>query len=70
LICLIRQTVISAQLPMMAAELGVSLIALGRSIADHFAMCRTFPGVIGGSAQIVFALLPIFQDRRGRLKCI
>ena len=46
---------------LMSAELGVSVIAFGRSVADHFAGYRSFPGAIGGSAQLIFAFLPVIQ---------
>ena len=52
---------------LMSAELGVSVTAFGRSVADHFAGYLSLPGSIGGSAQLIFAFLPVIQGwARGR----
>lgn len=49
---------------LMLAELGVSVVVLGRSAAQHFASYRSVAGVIGLAAQIAFAGSPFVQTRR------
>ena len=44
---------------LMAAELGVSVLAFGRSPSEHFALYRTPAGAIGLGAQLVFGLIPL-----------
>ena len=51
----------SALVLLLLGELGVSLFAFGRPWADTLAAFRSPPGLIGLSAQGVFALLPLFQ---------
>ena len=48
---------------LMAAEAALSL-ALGRTLAEHWASYRTAPGLIGLMAQALFALFPLFVARR------
>jgi hypothetical protein len=48
---------------LMSAELGVSVIALGRSVAEHLAGYRSIPGAVGLAAQVAFAVLPAIQGR-------
>jgi hypothetical protein len=46
------------------AELGVSVFAFGRSLADHVAGYRTVAGGVGLAAQVAFAFLPLMQLNR------
>jgi hypothetical protein len=46
---------------LMAAELGVSVIVFGRTLAEHAAAYETFPGALGLGAQIVFAAMPLLS---------
>jgi hypothetical protein len=46
---------------LMFAELGVSLIVFGNTIAQHLAGYRSVAGVIGLAAQICFASFPLVQ---------
>jgi len=48
---------------LMSAELGVSVIAFGRSVAEHLAGYRSIPGAVGLAAQLAFAVLPVIQGR-------
>ncbi len=52
---------------LMAAETGVSVLAFGRTIVQHFETYRTAPSLLGLSAQIAFAVMPAIQlyARRG-----
>jgi hypothetical protein len=54
---------------LMAAELGVSLFALGRSLSEHFSLYQRGLTAVGLLAQIAFALFPLvallFRARRG-----
>jgi hypothetical protein len=52
---------------LMSAELGLSVLVFGRSIAAHFADYGTAAGAIGLAAQIGFALLPLVERRQTRL---
>lgn len=53
---------------LMTAELGVSTIGFGRSVAEHLATYRTAPGALGLLAQIGFALFPMVQGRPGEFR--
>ena len=44
---------------LMLAELGLSVLAFDRSVAQFSAAYGTLPGMIGLAAQIVFAAFPI-----------
>ena len=46
---------------LMSAELGVSILAFGRSIEEFFAAYWSAQGVIGLAAQIAFAVIPMIQ---------
>lgn len=52
---------------LMAAEMGVSVLAFGRTLVQHFESYRTAPSLLGLSAQIAFAAMPTIQlyPRRG-----
>jgi hypothetical protein len=49
---------------MMAAELGVSVLALGRTVSEHFAAERSLAADLGLAAQVLFGLLPLIQMER------
>ena len=42
-------------------ELAVSLLLFGRSLEDTLETYRSVPGMVGLSAQMIFALLPLTQ---------
>jgi hypothetical protein len=44
---------------LMAAELGLSVFAFGRTVGEHLDTFRTAGGAAGLAGQIVFALLPL-----------
>jgi hypothetical protein len=46
---------------LLVGELGVSIFAFGRSWEDTFTAFRSPPVLVGLSAQVLFALLPLFQ---------
>jgi hypothetical protein len=52
----------------LMAELGVSILLFGRTLSDHLAIYGDFPGLAGLAAQILFALIPFIQARRGSAK--
>jgi hypothetical protein len=54
-----------AFLLLMAGELAVSVLFLGRTIAGHFAAERSFAADLGLAAQVMFALFPLVQVGRG-----
>lgn len=49
---------------LMLAEAGLSLLMLGRSLADHVAAYRSPAGAAGLAAQVLFAAMPALQLRR------
>jgi hypothetical protein len=51
----------SALVLLLSGEFGVSIFAFGRSWADTLTAFRSPPGLVGLSAQVLFALLPLFQ---------
>ncbi len=46
---------------LMMGEAGVSMLAFGRSIAQHLASLATVPSIVGLIGQMVFAILPAMQ---------
>jgi uncharacterized membrane protein len=46
---------------LLFAEIGVSVVVFGRSLAEHLAGYQSVPGVIGLAAQICFASFPFLQ---------
>lgn len=50
---------------LMAAELGLSLFAVGGTVAGHFAAYRGGAPLIGLLGQIAFALFPLLRAVRG-----
>ncbi|HET6468556.1 MAG TPA: hypothetical protein VFG43_09290 [Geminicoccaceae bacterium] len=48
---------------LMAAELGLSALAFGRSVAQHVALWGTWPGALGLAAQLAFASFPLVRNR-------
>jgi hypothetical protein len=46
---------------LMAAEMGVSVIAFGRTAVQHFETYRAASAVLGLMAQIAFALIPVVR---------
>lgn len=51
---------------LMAAELGLSLFAVGGTVAGHFAAYRGGAPLIGLLGQIAFALFPLLRAVPGR----
>lgn len=51
---------------LMVAEIGVSVLALGRTVVQHFETYRTTASTLGLLAQVAFALFPVIQLRAGR----
>ncbi|MEQ1697714.1 MAG: hypothetical protein ABL901_17925 [Hyphomicrobiaceae bacterium] len=45
----------------MAGEIGVSVLALGRTVGEHFASFQSGLALLGLAAQIVFGLIPAVQ---------
>lgn len=43
------------------AEIGVSIVAFGRSPAEHLAAYESGSGILGGLAQLAFAAIPLVQ---------
>jgi hypothetical protein len=54
---------------LMAAEVGLSTLAFGRSLAQHLAAYRTANGQVGLAAQVAFAAFPLAQAwlKRGKV---
>jgi hypothetical protein len=50
---------------LMAAELGVSVLAFSRSVAEHLATYRTWGAALGLAAQVAFAAMPLVRAGRG-----
>ena len=48
---------------LMVAEIGVSILAFGRTIFEHFETYRTATAMIGLMGQLAFALFPVIQSR-------
>lgn len=44
---------------LMAAELGVSVLAFGRSVAEHLGTYRSGGAALGLAAQVIFAAFPL-----------
>jgi hypothetical protein len=49
---------------LMSAELGVSVLIFGRSVADFVAGYLSIPGAIGLAAQLAFGVVPAIQGQR------
>ncbi len=49
---------------LMAAELGVSTLALGRSLSAHLDHYRELSAMLGLAGQIAFAMFPIMQRNK------
>lgn len=47
---------------LMGAEIGASVLAFGRTLAEHFAAYRTAPSRLGLAGQAAFALFPAIQS--------
>ena len=47
----------------MLAELAMSVLLFGHTVSEHFATYSHLPGLIGLTAQLLFALLPYVQAR-------
>jgi hypothetical protein len=53
---------------LMAAEIGISVFGLGRTLAQHLESLLTGASLLGLTGQIVFALFPVIQmPMRGRI---
>jgi hypothetical protein len=50
---------------LIGAELGLSVWLAGRSAAEHWALYRELPHLLGLMGQVLFAGLPYVQSRRG-----
>lgn len=50
---------------LMSAELGVAMLALDRSPAEHARSYRSWPAGLGLSAQLGFAAFPLARTGRG-----
>ena len=50
---------------LMIAELGVSVFAFGRSVAEHLGTYRSWSASLGLAAQIAFAAFPLLRRDRG-----
>jgi hypothetical protein len=48
---------------LQCGELGVAVVAFGRTIDNYFEGFRSTPGVIGLLAQVIFALFPLYRPR-------
>jgi hypothetical protein len=48
---------------LMAAEAGVSMLLMGRTLAQHWATYDSLPALAGLLAQMLFAAFPLFQRR-------
>jgi uncharacterized membrane protein len=46
---------------LILGELGVSILVFGRSWNATAATYRSLPGIVGLSAQVIFALIPLMQ---------
>lgn len=46
---------------LMGAELGLSVLAFGRTVTEHCATYGTSPGLLGLAGQFAFAGIPIVQ---------
>lgn len=69
-ICLVPATVPArlvmggtALVLLLAAELGLAVLLLARSLPEHLASYRTAPALLGLAGQIVFGLIPWLQTR-------
>lgn len=49
---------------LMLAELGVSLLLMGRTPVEHFSTYARLPNLLGLLAQLLFALFPLLRRRR------
>jgi hypothetical protein len=48
---------------LMIAELGVSVFAFGRGVAEHYTTYRALSAQVGLAAQVLFALFPLIRAR-------
>lgn len=53
---------------LMLAELGVSILAFGRTPAEHLATYRNAASQLGLAAQLAFALFPLVQAATARAR--
>ncbi|NJO33060.1 MAG: hypothetical protein HC869_07820 [Rhodospirillales bacterium] len=54
-----------AFLTLMSAELGLSVLAFGRTFADHLDQYRDVHALLGLAGQVAFGLFPSIQLRKG-----
>jgi hypothetical protein len=54
----------SAFVLLMGLEVALSVLAFGRSLAEHLGGYLTLPGALGLAAQLGFAAIPLIQLRR------
>jgi hypothetical protein len=50
---------------LLAAELGVSVLAFGRTVAEHVATYRSWGAALGLAGQLAFAAMPLVRSDRG-----
>lgn len=55
----------AAFLTLMCAELGLSVLAFGRTAIDHLDQYHTIHGLLGLAGQVMFGLFPLMQLRYG-----
>lgn len=55
-----------AFLTLMVAELGLSVLAFERTVADHLDQYREVHAFLGFAGQVAFGLFPLMQLRRGQ----
>lgn len=53
----------AAFLTLMCAELGLSVLAFGRTVVDHLDQYSTIHGLLGLAGQVMFGLFPLMQLR-------
>jgi hypothetical protein len=51
---------------LLGAELGLSVLAFGRTIAEHLASYGSPAGALGLAGQVAFALFPLLRRTGGR----
>lgn len=54
-----------AFLALLCAELGLSVLAFGRTVAEHLDGYRDAPSFLGLAGQVAFGLFPLLQLRSG-----
>lgn len=55
----------AAFLTLMCAELGLSVLAFGRTVPDHLDQYHTIHGLLGLGGQVMFGFFPLMHIRYG-----